>query len=68
MSEKVIVKIKLKNAKDGIKIIRDKYGLWLSTTRNGWHWSSIPVNDSVLRMIKKAIDVYFKKKEKKDVP
>lgn len=43
-----------------VAIKKDKYGIYLSITHNGWQWTTIPLKtDEELKYVHKAINDYF---------
>jgi hypothetical protein len=50
-----MIDIEIEHGKKKVKISSDVFGLNLSTTRNGWQWSSLGVDVELLEMINEAI-------------
>jgi hypothetical protein len=47
--------IEKRSGKKGVVIREDKYGIDVLTTRNGYQWSSMPMDDELLDMLQEAI-------------
>lgn len=43
----------------GVKIVKNKYGIEFSTTRNGYQWSGFDSNKKLLRMMRDSINEYL---------
>ncbi len=48
--------ILVEHGKKKVKLVKDEYGLYLTTMINGFQWHSIPVDYEILGMIEEVIN------------
>lgn len=63
-----IISIKKSKGKLGVNIEHSKYDKQILTTRNGWQWSGMPINDDLADLLIDVLIEYKKQRlqEKED--
>ena len=63
MSQKLVLVSKT-SGKLQVSLEKDQFGFDLYLMKNGYQRTGVPVNDTLLLMIKEAIEEYFEQKQK----